>query len=165
MKIQAKKIAEALKKAQRVGEVEESVTIAGCPIVLRSLTNPEYVAATLAIEGLEDIEYAVAFRIENICRAICEINGESLREVDFVEVEVENPKTGKVEAQVLERHQFVRDYILASWSREAMDVAARKFNDVVEKAEKAASDGIRFDTPDENAEETYRRLETSLVTF
>jgi hypothetical protein len=158
MKIQAKKIADALKRAQRVGEVEEAVTIAGCSLVIRSLTNPEYVALTTALNGLEDIEYAVAFRIEHICRAICEINGESLREVDFVEVDVENPKTAKVESQLLERHQFVKDYVLASWSREALDVAMRKFNDVVEKAEKAASDGIRFDTPDESAEEAYRRL-------
>lgn len=157
-RIQAKKIAEALKKAQRVGEVEEQFSIAGCNVVLRSLTNPEYVAVVAALEGLEDIEYAVSFRVEHLSRSICEINGESLREVDFVEVDVENPKTGRVETQVLERHHFVRDYVLASWSREALDVAARKFNDLVEKAERVASEGIRFETPDETAEEMYRRL-------
>jgi hypothetical protein len=157
-KIKASKIANALKKAQRVGEVEEQFFLAGCSVVLRSLTNPEYVAAIAALEGMEDIDYAVAYRVEHLCRAFAEIDGESLRDVDFVEVDWENPKTQAVETKVLERHQFVKEYILASWSREAVDVAMRKFNDVVERAEKVASEGIKFETSDETSEEMYRRL-------
>lgn len=158
VKLQAKKIAEALKKAQRVGEVEEEFTVSNCSIVLRSLRNDEYEAVTAATSELSDIAFIIAFKVEHLCRSIVEINGESLREVDFVEVDVENGQTGRQETVTLERHQFIKDYVLSSWSREAVDVSFRKFNDIVAKAESAASEGVVFEVPEESPSEKYRRL-------
>jgi hypothetical protein len=161
-KLQAKRITDALKKAQRVGEVEEPFILDGCELVLRSLTPSEIEAATVAANEYEDIAFLHAFKRERICRSIVEINGESLREYAFVEVEVEetNPTTGEVSLKEvsLERHQFVADYVLASWSGEAMDTAYRKFNDVVAKAEKKAVEGVSFSVPEEAPEDQYRRL-------
>ena len=157
-KLQAKKIAASIQKAQQIGVVEESFAICGCQVVLRSLNNPEYQAAMSAISELEDINYAVGYRVEHLSRSIVEIDGVSLRDVDFVEIDVEDPKTHQVGTEVLERSDFIRDYILASWGREAVDAAFRKFSDVVAKAEQASSRGIVFDTKEETAEESYRRL-------
>lgn len=157
-RLQAKKIAAALIKAQHVGEVEEMFNLHGCNVVLRSLTNGEYESATAAVADLEDVSFVIGFRVEHLCRSIIEFNGVSMREYDFVEVDVQDPKTETTETITLERHTFVRDYILASWSREAVDVAFRKFGDLVLKAEKAASEGIHFETKEESSEETYRRL-------
>jgi len=161
-KLQAKKITEALKKAQRVGEVEIPFRVTGCDIVVRSLRPEEYEAATQAAQEFEDLQYINAFKREHLSRSICEINGESLREYDFVEVDIEepDPNTGRLAAKTvsLERHQFVSDYVLATWSREAVDTAFRKFNDVVAKSEQAATEGVEFTIPDETPEERYRRL-------
>lgn len=164
-KLQAKKINEALKKAQRVGEVELPFSIMGCSVVLRSLRPEEYESALRAVDEYADLQYINAFKREHICRAICEVNGESLREYDFVEVEVEEPdRTGTlvVKKISLERHKFVSDYILSTWSREAIDTAFRKFNEVVAKSEKAAVEGVEFTIPDETPEDKYRRLLTEV---
>lgn len=160
--LSAKKIQEALKKAQNVGQVEEPVTIVGCEIVLRSLRPDEYALIHQETQELEDISYLIAFKREHLARSIVEVNDADLRHVDFVEVDVEedDPKTGKpvVKTLKLEKHVFIRDYVIGSWSREAIDVAFRKFNDVVATSEKKASEGISFVVPDETAEEKYRRL-------
>lgn len=161
-RLQAKKIADALKKAQRVGEVEEPVTIDGCSLVLRSLRPEEFEAAVMAAQEFEDLQYLNAFKKEHLNRSIVEVNGESLREYDFVEVELEetNPETGAGVAKTvaLERHKFISEYVLSTWSREAVDTVFRKFNDVVAKAEKAATEGVTFTVPEEIPEEIYRRL-------
>lgn len=160
-KLQAKKIAAALQKAQRVGEVEEAFTIAGCSVALRSMRQMEYEAAMAAV-GEDEDNFVQLFKLENISRSMVEINGEDLREYDFVEVDVEemNNQTGRSEVKhvTLERHQFIKDYVLSSWSREAVDVAFRKWNDLVAKAERKAAEGVVFELPDESAEEKYRRL-------
>lgn len=159
-RIKASKIQDAIQKAQRVGEVEDRFTIAGCEIVLRSLQTNEFKEVVDEIDELEDLAYMNGYRIGHLCRSIAEINGESIRDADFIEVEVEEEIDGVKKAKViaLERHKFVADYILASWSREAIEAAFRKFGDVTEKAELKAVDGIEFRVPDETSEAKYKRL-------
>jgi hypothetical protein len=161
-RLQAKKIADALKKAQRVGEVEESFTVDGCEVVLRSLRPSEIEAATTASNEFEDLAFINAFKRERICRSVVELNGESLREYDFVEVEVEetDPLTKEMALRtvVLERHQFIADYVFSTWSGEAVDTAYRKYNDLMAKAEKRAVEGVAFTVPEETPEDKYRRL-------
>lgn len=160
-KLQAKRIVEALKKAQRVGEVEEEVTVNGCTFVLRSLTPEEFESTASEIEELEDLAYIIAFKKGHLSRSLCEINGASLREFDFIEVDVEEPDvSGKMVTKTvsLERHKFVNDFVLATWSREAIDVAFRKFNDLTKKADDVAKEGVVFTIPDETPEEKYRRM-------
>lgn len=161
-KLQAKKIAEALRKAQQVGEVEVSFSITGCQVALRSLRPDEYESAMSSIGELEDIAYVQAYKLEHLSRSLAEFNSESLRGVDFVEIEIEETDntTGRTTLKpvTLERHQFVKDHILATWSREAIDVAFRKFNDVVKKAEDTATENVKFEVPDETEDDKYRRL-------
>lgn len=155
-RLKASKIQDAIQKAQRVGEVEERFTIDGCDIVLRSLQPGEIKAVMGEIDGLEDIEYMTGYRIGHLCRSLIEINGESLREFDFIEVEIE--EGDEVKTIALERHKFVADYILASWSQESLNSAFRKFNDVIELAEKKSVEGIEFRVPDETPEDKFKRL-------
>jgi hypothetical protein len=164
-KLQAKKIAGAIQKAKGVGRVEEPFTVCGCSLVLRNLLPDEYADIGKSIEGLDEMGYLNAYRREHIARSVVELNGESLRDINFVEVDVEevgedNRPTGVVKSILVETHAFIRDYILVTWGREAIDVAFRKFNDVVEKADREASNGVVFTVPDETQEERYRRLLT-----
>jgi hypothetical protein len=155
-RLKASKIQDAIQKAQRVGEVEERFTIDGCELVLRSLQPSEFQAVLDEIDDLEDVAYMTGYRYGHLCRSIVEVNGESFREFDFVEVEVEEGEGVKTVA--LERHKFILDYILASWSREAIDAAFRKFSDVLESAEHKAVNGVEFRVPDETPEDKFRRL-------
>jgi len=161
-RIKASKIQDAIQKAQRVGEVEESFTLAGCDLVLRSLQPNELQAVLDEINDLEDSAYMMGYRVGHLCRSVIEINGESLREVDFIEVDVEEEVEGvkKVRPIALERHKFVADYLLASWSQEAIGAAFRKFGDVLEKAEQRAVEGVEFRVPDETPEDKFQRLLT-----
>ena len=161
-KLQAKKIKEALQKAQRVGEAEERFLLDGCEVVLRSLRSEEFQIITEECSELEDLAYLNAYKKGHIARAFVETNGESFREFDFVEVDIEEVDVATREPVSktisLETHKFVMDYILSTWSREAIDVAYRKFLDVTEKAEKKAAQGVEFTVPDETAEDKFRRL-------
>jgi hypothetical protein len=159
-RIKASKIQEAIQKAQRVGEVEEKFTLAGCDIVLRSLQPGEIQAVLDEIDDLEDLEYVTGYRFGHLSRSIIEINGESLREAEFIEVEVEEEVSGvkQVKTIALERYKFIAEYILASWSQEAINSAFRKFADVLEKAEQRAVEGVEFRVPDETPEDKFKRL-------
>lgn len=169
-KLQAKKITEALQKAQRVGEVEESFTVAGCELVLRNLRPEEFAAVVAETDDLEEgLDYVNAFKKGHICRSLIELNGESLREYDFVEVDVEesDPTTKQLvsKAITLERYKFIYDYVLATWSREVVDVAYRKFLDVTSKSEVEAAKGVEFILPDETPDEKFRRLLVEVKDF
>jgi hypothetical protein len=169
-KLQAKKITEALQKAQRVGEVEERFTVAGCEVVLRNLLPEEFAAVVAETDDLEEgLDYVNVFKKGHICRSLIELNGESLREYDFVEVDVEEPDpiTKQLVSKVitLERHKFIYDYVLATWSREVVDVAYRKFLDVTRKSEVEAAEGVEFILPDETPDEKFRRLLVEVKDF
>jgi hypothetical protein len=161
-RLQAKKITDALQKAQRVGEVEERFTITGCEVVLRNLLPEEFEAIIGEFEELEDLAYVNAFKKGHLCRSLIELNGESLREYDFVEVDIEEvdpvTKVATPKTINLERYKFVLDYVLSTWSREAIDVAYRKFLDLTSKSESEAAKGVDFILPDETADEKFRRI-------
>ena len=161
-RLKANKIKDAIQKAQRVGEAEEKFTIDGCEVVLRSLQPGEYQAVLDDIEDLEDAAYMNGYRFGHLSRSLIELNGESLREFDFIEVEEEVEVEGvmQLKAVALERHKFVADYILASWSIPAVEAAFRKFGDVVDMADAKAVQGIEFRLPEETPEDKFRRLLT-----
>ncbi len=193
--VQAKRIKDALQKVRRVGRIEEAVTIAGCEVTLQNLSPDEFEAALSAIEGLEDVAYAHAYQMEQVSRAILEVNGQDLREADYIEDEVPaghyvlelvfpnkvaaDTVAGKLREQKLnvtvtevtdgapktvkvERHQWLQENLLKTWSREALTVAWRKFTEVLIKADAEAKKGVNFLVPDETAEEKYRRLLSEL---
>lgn len=86
--IRATQIHEALKRAKKVGLIEESVTIAGCPLVIRNLSPEEFPAIVQELEEVPEEEYLFQFQLQNVCRSIVEIDGQDLRDVDFIEEEV-----------------------------------------------------------------------------
>jgi hypothetical protein len=126
------------------------------------LTPEEHEAILQSVQEYEDLQYVNAFKKEHVARSIVEVNGASLREYDFIEVEVEEFDSARGEVFLktvsLERHKFVLDYVLATWSREAIDTVFRKFNEVIAKSERVATEGVEFTIPEESPEDKYRRL-------
>lgn len=157
--LQIKKVKDALNRARGIGLVEDEATIAGCSVVLRSLRPEEYEAIHEDTHEKEDIAYLNAYRAEHLCRSIIQIEDVDFRQVDSVEVE--DPEDASKTIRI-EKHAFIRDYVIATWSREAVDVAFRKFGDVVAKSDQTSSQGVKFDTPDETPEEKYRRIISEL---
>ena len=156
--IAAKKLHEALSKARNVGLVEEAFTIEDCDLVFRNLRLDEYSAAIQDCNGLEGTDYMNAYQTAHIARAIIEVNGTDLRDVEYVEIEEDDPKTQRTKKVRLELHKYLLDTLLKTWGKEAIFIAYRKFGDVVELAERKAKEGITFIIPDETDEEKYRRL-------
>lgn len=157
--LKATRLREALQKARNVGVVEEPVMIAGCELVFQNLPSEAYEAIMAECAELEDVEYYNAYQIGHICRAIVEIDGTDLRDVDFIEDEVPDPKNpDQLITRKFERHAWVRQNIISTWGREAVAVAWRKFAETLVKADELAKAGVQFIIPDETAESRYRRL-------
>lgn len=188
--LKSKKLKEALLKAQLVGLAEESVTVDGCNLVLRSLPQKDYESIVVETQDFENIEYFHAYQMGHVCRSIVEIEGVDLRDADFIEDDVPagqyllNATCSKSKANdakealkalgidlavvppdgsegertvLVERHEWIRQRA-SKWSREAISVLYRKFADVVGEGERRARDKVEFKTPDETAEDKYRRL-------
>lgn len=186
--LNAKKLRQALRKAQNVGKTEEPVTIDGCALVLQNLAPGDYNQILEEVEGLDGAEYMHGLQMGHICRSVVEIEGIDLREVKYVEEEVPagewlltatfrseatarkaqallkeaNIATTLVEPntdqqQNMERHEWVR-LQLSSWGREAINVAWRKFADVLALSEEKAKQGVQFNREEETVEDKYRRL-------
>jgi len=86
--LQATKVLEALRKAKRVGRVEDGVVIDGCQIVMQNLSPEDYDSINRETEELDEMEFLHAYQLGHICRAIVEIEGQDLRNSDFIEDEV-----------------------------------------------------------------------------
>lgn len=189
--LQAKRIKDALQKVRRVGRVEDTTNIAGCEVTFASLTQGEFESAIGAIEGLADVPYANAYQMEQVCRSVVEIDGQDLREVDYIEdevpvghyvlelalpnkaaadavaeklreqkltVSVTQQTTDQTKTVKVERQQWLRDNLLATWGREAIAVAWRKCTELSIKADEHAKKGVHFMVPDEQPEDKFRRL-------
>ena len=88
--LQATKVLEALRKAKRVGRVEDGVVIDGCHLVMQNLAPEDYDSINRETDELEEMEFLHAYQIGHISRAIVEIEGQDLRNTDFIEDEVPN---------------------------------------------------------------------------
>ena len=167
--ISATKITAALKKAREVGVVEESLTIEDVALVMRNLRPDQYSAVYVENNEKEGMDHLFSFQKSHICRSIIEINGVDLRDVDYIEVEeeVKDPKTGesvldtstgqpKIKKIKLERHEYVRKHVLDGWTKEPLQIAWRKFGDVLKLAEDKAKEGVKFILPEQTPEEKFR---------
>jgi len=75
-----------------------------------------------------------------------------------IKLTVEPPEEGgEVKTVKLEKAEWMRQRV-ASWGREALLVAYRKYAELVVKAEVKAKEGVKFQMLDESAEEKFRRL-------
>jgi hypothetical protein len=156
----ARSLRESLKKAQNVGIVEERVQLFDdCEVVVRNLRPDEYEAIHAELKELDEIAYLNGFQRGHVKRAIVELNGQDLRDVQFVDEDEEDPKRpGQMKTVKLELADWLNKNVLFTWSKEAIYIVYRKVEDAVAKAEKRAKEGIEFLTPEETDEDKYRRL-------
>jgi hypothetical protein len=94
--LQATKVLEALEKAKRVGKVEEAVVIDGCSFVFQNLSPAAYDSIHEETKDLDEVQYLHAYQIGHVCRSIVEIQGEDLRDVDFIEDTIPSGSYGLV---------------------------------------------------------------------
>ncbi len=158
--LNAKKLGRVLHKAKEVGRAELDFTLDGMSLVLQSLRPQEYVDINDDTKELEDIAYLTEWRRAHLCRSLVEVDDQDLRGIDYIEDDVEStdPKgTVTVKTVKFPRYIWLRDNLLSEWGKEAIDVAFRKFTEVVELAEKKAARGVDFAAVDETAEDKFRR--------
>jgi len=186
--VAAQRLADALSKAKQVGTVEEGLTIMGCPLVLKTLKPKDYEDILAQIEELDDVPYYNAYQLEHVARALIEIDGQDLREVEYIEDEAPagflvwaTLPSEELAQQLLknvekaggdgaisvdetkrtvkyERHEWIKRNVLNTWGREGISVAWQKFAELLVAADEQAKDGIQFRMPDETAEDQLRRL-------
>ena len=156
----ARSLRESLKKAQNVGIVEERVQLFDdCEVAVRNLRPDEYESIHAEIKELDGMPYLFGFQKGHVKRAIVELNGQDLRDVQFVEDEEDDPKRpGQTKNVKLELADWLDKNILSTWGKEAIYIVYRKVEDAVSKAEKRAKDGVEFLSPEETDEDKYRRL-------
>ena len=156
----ARSLRDSLKKARNVGIVEERVQLFDdCEVVVRNLRPDEYESIQAEIKELDGVNYLFGFQFGHVKRAVVEMNGQDLREVQFIEDEEDDPKRpGQTKTVKLELADWLAKNILSTWGKEAVYIVYRKVEDAVSRAEKRAKEGIEFITPDETDEDKYRRL-------
>lgn len=158
--LSARNLRESLQKARNVGIQEEPFTLfEDCELVVRNLRPDEYEAINAEVKELDGVDYLYAFQRGHVKRAVVEINGQDLRDTQFVEDEEPDPKReGQTKTVKLELADWLLKNVISTWSKEALYVVYRKVEDAVEQAEKKAKTGISFITPDETDEDRFRRL-------
>lgn len=150
-----------LEKARQVGIIEEAVSVQGHNMVLRNLRPEEYTELYEELQAFvnNEPEYWHSSHIEHVSRSLVEIDGEDFRDVQFIEVEREDPKNpGTLVPVNVPRHEWVRDNLVSQWSREVIFVLFRKFMDVASEADRISREGVVFKVADETDEEKFRRL-------
>lgn len=156
--VAAKDLLSSLDRAKKVGIVEDSFDLDGCPITLRNLLPTEYEKIAEECSELEDLAYVNNFQKAHLARALQEIDGVSFRDVTFIECDDPNAKKNGPPTIKREKHVWVRANIIDTWGKEAIDVAFRKLGDIISLAEKKSKKDVTFLTPDETGEEKFRRL-------
>lgn len=159
--LKSSRLLESLKAAKGVGILEEPVTIMGVEIIITNLSPEPFESAMDDLEGLSDAQYVHALQLSQLCRSVVSIDGVDLRECKFVETEIEDvdPETKQRRKRTVNvsKHEWIRENVLASWGREAIAVAWRKFMELMAKAEKESSKNVKFDSSLESSEDRFRR--------
>lgn len=153
--LKASRLKAVLDRARDAGQVEESVRIAGLDLVFSSLVSEAYNAILDELKDVPETSYAMCYQVEHVCRSLVQVDEESFRGVDFIEVDAASPGAPPVR---VERHQWLKDNLISTWSREMVQIAFRKVMDAIKGAEERAAEGVQFRVETETDEETYRRL-------
>lgn len=152
--VKASRLQAVLDRARNAGHVEETACIAGLNLVFSSLPPDAYNAILEELEDVPENSYPICYQLEHVCRSIVQVDEESFRDVKFVEV---NGEEGAPPVRV-ERHQWLRDNLVSTWSKEMLTVAFRKVMDAIKGAEDRSIEGVKFRVEEETDEEKYRRL-------
>ncbi len=156
--LSSQKISSALEKAKNICIVEEAFEIGGNNLVVRNLRPAEYDLIIKSIAGFtNEAEYLNAWQKAYVCFALVEVNGIDFRGVDFIEVEEADSK-GQKKLIKLETSTYLRDYLVSTWSKEAVYNIYRKVTDAISRAETESSSNIKFLVPEESPSDTFRRL-------
>lgn len=156
--LQASLLKAKLTAARNIGHAEERVSIDGVELVFSSLEPEKYIQISESVDPdeLSDLEYMVRYQIEHVVRSLVEIDGVDLRDCKYVSTEVE--VKGETKTVKVERHEWVRDNVVSTWSREAVGIAFRKFLDAAAEAERRSAEGVTFRVESESEEDKYHRL-------
>lgn len=65
---------------------------------------------------------------------------------------------GEPQTVRLERHVWLKEYLLKEWGREALNVVWRKLAELMAASDQKAKEGVVFRVQDEASEDKYRRL-------
>ena len=132
----ARSLRESLKKAQNVGIVEERVQLFDdCEVAVRNLRPDEYESIHAEIKELDGMPYLFGFQKGHVKRAIVELNGQDLRDVQFVEDEEDDVKRpGQMKTIKLELADWLDKNILSTWGKEAIYIVYRKAAEIAKKA-------------------------------
>lgn len=156
--LKASKLKDSLRRAKKIGIIEESINLGDVPVVLRNLQPEEMEHIVAEADEFDDVVYYHTFQLGHVCRAIVEIDGQDLRDVDFVEYEIDQGPDKPPEVRVIERHEWLKQEYVKTWGREAISVAFRKVNELFVKADVQMKEGVQFDYAEESPEDKYRRL-------
>ena len=154
-----------------VGKDERTFIVGGQTIVVRPLLPHEEVSVQrFAVSSLEDIkeekpkkgaqeeedamsradalDYFDRFRIEVIAHSMVEINGTSLRGVDFIET---GETTASGVAVKVRRYEAMRKIIRENWSRTMVTTAFTQYGELIESLAQKADElaelsGVDLDT-------------------
>ncbi len=161
-----KKVTPALLQTRGLGILEESLEFDGHSIVLRSLTDMEWAAAHSAafdvLNGSDsdtsqsDVLFTAHMHLEALSRSICDLDGESLRDVDFIEAVIDDTTVQ------LERHDFLLKFVLPTWSQSFIGAVWDCYLGLLERTSVYARQSIRLTVDNETVVERYQRLLTEL---
>jgi len=154
-RISGKKIQQAMAKAFDLGIEEEPLNINGIVMVVQNLPQPEWQAAVLETQELEDDDAIIdQVRFSLLSRSIIELEGVSFRGVTSIETEDEDDKGQPI---VLEKKDYL-DQILKTWTGEVLQIVYGKFLEVTRVAEEKAKKNVVFRPSDDSPQEEMRNL-------
>ncbi len=163
--ISARQFTAALQKAKNVAQIEETFTLDGVQLTLRTLgPDLEVLVAKELPYGpdFSEAERANAFVANSLARAIVELEDMDLRDVLFIDdVEVPAPTPADPDAVAyvrLEKHAYLLRCVLSTWSKSALLTAFEKLSEITEESERRARQGVVFKPPAETPDEKARRL-------
>lgn len=161
-------IREGLAQIERLGHKEETFTLLDKEIRLRTVHRKEMEAATTKCQPLLDLAqkredtFAVtnwiqAVKIETLSYSIMRIDGVDFEGVDFIATDEIDTETGH--AVKKQKHVFVRE-LIENWEDSVVNIAFKKYKELTDQAEKAASNNVEFD--DENEKARIEELEAEI---
>jgi hypothetical protein len=153
--LKASRLKAVLEKARNAGQVEESVTIAGIELVMSSLPAEGVTRILEQLKDVPEVSYAIEYQLEHVCHSIVQVEGQSFRDVSFIEVDADESGAPPIK---VERQQWLRDNVVSTWSSDMVQVAFRKVLDVMAIATQLANAGVQFKVEAETDEEKFRRI-------
>lgn len=168
--IHISQIEEGIKKVRKLGHLEETFDILGQSITLRTVLRKELEAANQVCQPLFDLSqksedtfsfsnWIQAMKIETLTYAIMELDSIDFHDVDYITTNDIDEQTGH--PIKIQKHVFVRG-IVAGWEDSVIDTVFKKFNELTERAQVKAVEGVEFEEndPQVRIEELEQELKT-----